>query len=304
MDDLDLNINNYELMDLCNLFKMPLVFDDNHLKEAKKMVLMTHPDKSRLPKEYFLFFSKAYKFVFNIFQLRKNGKNKTTEYTELVHETDEFRNPFADKIKNLKVNDFNKWFNKVFEENKLQDDELENGYGDWLKGDEDELEKEMQGLDLDGKTWSDKMEIIERRKRIIRDKYALISTKDIQTFENNSGLYGLTREKPEEYSSGLFSNLQYVDLKKAHTESVIPVTEEDYKNVKKYRNMDELQRDREMDKRGYTWNQDYFDKKMQDKERIMNEENTYRAYKLAQQDEIVREINKKWGAHFNALTYE
>jgi hypothetical protein len=38
--------------------------------------------------------------------------------------------------------------------------------------------------------------------------------------------YDLTRERPQEYSSGIFGNLRYEDLKKAHTETVIPVTEE------------------------------------------------------------------------------
>jgi hypothetical protein len=66
MDKLDLNIEHYELEDILNLFKVPLDLDANHLKEAKKMVLKTHPDKSGLPPTYFLFFSRAYKVIYEI----------------------------------------------------------------------------------------------------------------------------------------------------------------------------------------------------------------------------------------------
>ena len=50
--------------------------------------------------------------------------------------------------------------------------------------------------------------------------------------------YSLTREKPQCFSSGVFSQLKYEDLKKAHTETVVPVTKEDYLNVPKFSNMD------------------------------------------------------------------
>ena len=44
---MDLDINNYELADILNLFKIPVLFNDKHLREAKVIVLHMHPDKSR-----------------------------------------------------------------------------------------------------------------------------------------------------------------------------------------------------------------------------------------------------------------
>ena len=64
MESMDLDINNYELADILNLFKLPVMFEEPHLKQAKIIVLQMHPDKSRLPKEYFLFFTKAYKILY------------------------------------------------------------------------------------------------------------------------------------------------------------------------------------------------------------------------------------------------
>ena len=56
MDDLDLNINNYSLEELLNLFHLDYNFGENELKMAKKMALKTHPDKSGLSMKYFIFF--------------------------------------------------------------------------------------------------------------------------------------------------------------------------------------------------------------------------------------------------------
>lgn len=61
MEDIDLEIRNYELTDILNLFKIPLLFNEKHLKQAKITVLQMHPDKSHLPKEYFLFLQRRIK---------------------------------------------------------------------------------------------------------------------------------------------------------------------------------------------------------------------------------------------------
>ena len=53
---MDLDINNYNLDDILNLFKIPSNFTESHLKMAKQIVLKTHPDKSGLSSEYFLFY--------------------------------------------------------------------------------------------------------------------------------------------------------------------------------------------------------------------------------------------------------
>ena len=66
-ENLDLNIDNYNLDELLKLFHLSYDFTASDLKQAKRIVLRTHPDKSNLPKEYFLFFSKAYKIIFNIY---------------------------------------------------------------------------------------------------------------------------------------------------------------------------------------------------------------------------------------------
>ena len=70
MNDLDLNIDNYDFDDLLNLFNLDYNFTELDLKSAKRRVLMTHPDKSGLEKSYFMFFTKAYKMLSQIYYFR------------------------------------------------------------------------------------------------------------------------------------------------------------------------------------------------------------------------------------------
>jgi hypothetical protein len=58
--DIDLVIDNYDLDDLLNLFKLDHDFTRDDMRIAKKIVMRTHPDKSGMDKKYFLFFSSAY----------------------------------------------------------------------------------------------------------------------------------------------------------------------------------------------------------------------------------------------------
>ena len=52
----NLDIHMYKLTDLLNLFELSYDISIDDLKRAKKKVLMTHPDKSKLDAKYFLFY--------------------------------------------------------------------------------------------------------------------------------------------------------------------------------------------------------------------------------------------------------
>jgi len=106
-------------------------------------------------------------------------------------------------------------------------------------------------------TWAQRMEQLDRRKTKLREQ-ALVVRSEVKTFDSfNSAGYGLSRECPEEHSSGLNfgSSLAYEDLRKAHTETVIPVTHEDYEAVRKYKNMNELQMSRDVDRRTFNYSE-------------------------------------------------
>ena len=301
--DLDLDIRNYELRDILNLFNMPSAFTEAHMREAKMTVMRTHPDKSGLDKEYFLFFSKAYKILHEVYQVRAGlSRQKDTKYDDVKEDIDARRNANSDKLKRMNADEFNRWFNQTFEQNRLHDEEQDSGYGDWLKSHDAINNEDDDHDDLgEGSTWAQRMEQLERRKKKLREQ-ALVVRSEVQTFDSiSSGSgYGLARDRPEEHSSfGFGASLAYEDLRKAHTETVIPVTHEDYEAVRKYKNMNELQMSRDVDRR--TFNYSETATIMNRSQQLQTEDDMRRAFKLAQQDEIVRDLNKKWTAHFNAI---
>ena len=51
--EIDLNLDNYNLAELLNLFKLKNNINIDDLKTTKKIVMKLHPDKSGLDKEYF-----------------------------------------------------------------------------------------------------------------------------------------------------------------------------------------------------------------------------------------------------------
>lgn len=288
MNDLDLNIDNYELRDLIKLFNIPLHFQEADLKNAKKMVLKTHPDKSGLDKEYFLFFSQAFKYLLKVFQLRQSSSITNTEYdnSDLDCSFKSEHTILIDgEIKNMDQNQYIEWFNKAFDKMKVNDDNNDDGYGDWLKTDEGLVNKQANNS-------TEMNELINEKKNHIR---SLVLHNDF-TDSNNSNHFDLIRDRPENYGSSMFDKLQFEDVRKAHMESVIPVTDEDFHNRKKYTNIDELNRERTTDlkissKQWYSAHENKLNKLKTDDEDL----NIQRAYKLMNQDEVIRRnYDKFW----------
>jgi hypothetical protein len=378
MESLDLNIDNYNLPDILALFGLPTLFNEDDLKRAKLAVLKTHPDKSQLPKEYFLFFTKAYRIVHQIYTIRHPAINE--HYTTHVERTprssavpsvrcvakdtpympidggmaataataaaaaksvvdygrlmrsegyrgdadDEYSQGTHERMKRrldemmggtgtgtgggragepAKVKEFNQWFNQKFEQYRLKDDEAETGYDAWFRdtGDTDAAMAESAAEEDSGGSWADKVARLNQKKQELRNKYALVERTELEYAGGSGGGssagggYDLTRERPQEYSSGIFGNLRYEDLKKAHTETVIPVTEEDYYKTKRFNNINELQTFRDQSRRD-----SYKQTSKAEQEHIyqqskmrQEEEDTRRAFILAKQDEISRDIHKK-----------
>ena len=239
--DLDLDINNYELEDILSLFKLPTNFNEQHLKQAKQIVLKIHPDKSGLSSDYFVFYSKAYKMLYGIWEFRKNSYNdkaKNTEYnkdSEFDQGKVKLLDQFLEKGEMKNVKKFNNWFNEQFEKTKLQNESEAKGYGDWLKSE-----------DEDNSTLSS--EAFAKKKRELREKTGtMVEYQDIHEL-NSSGtvnLGELDMTAPTNFTSSMFSSLQYEDLHRAHTETIIPVTEEqDFDNRQKFRNLDEIKQHR------------------------------------------------------------
>ena len=142
MDDLDLNIQNYDLEDILNLFNLNYQFTEQNLKQAYKTVLKTHPDKSGLDKEVFLFFKQAYSVLSKIYKFR-NRKKECAHQQDYKADVDTEKALLLKKLDGKSVKDFNKWFNTMFEKTKVSDNAVDNGYGNWYKNGKVEDQKKL-----------------------------------------------------------------------------------------------------------------------------------------------------------------
>jgi hypothetical protein len=303
--DLDLDIRNYKLEDITNLFKIPLVFNEADMRTAKLAVLQTHPDKSQLPKEYFLFFSSAYKMLYQVYTFRtgKNRNNKES-YKEIVDEetvdaSEDSMKLCVDKVKRLSAAEFNKLFNEHYEKCKIEMEE-DMGYEDWFRSKKDDDDNGGED-DLTNASWDQRLSRIDKKKQTLRESLALVSKNDLECVNIYGGFtngFALGQGAPAEHSSGLFSSLQYEDLKKAHTETVIPVTHEDYANSKKFNNAQDLKVFRDLNLKSFSYDKEEAVKKKNAQAYREEEDNTHRAFMMAKQDEIAQEMNKKFNGSF------
>ena len=120
---------------------------------------------------------------------------------------------------------------------------------------------------------------------------------------NSSSNYDLTRSRPTYYSSDIFSKLPYEDLKRAHVETVVPVSQEDLLTRRSYNTVTELKTARNTQNMNPMNNRDVstFLKQQEDKNMKLN---SNIAFRLAQQSEQSRNINQNISKHFNRILNE
>lgn len=288
--EIDMNIDSYSLPELLKLFNLEYNFSSEDLKQAKKTVLMTHPDKSSLKKEYFLFFSAAYKIIYAIHEFRhKNAQKPGHQKYNYEVEKDEATEKLLAKMKS-KAN-FNQIFNELFEKHKVCDEETAAGYGDWLGSNED--------VDTRTTSMAQMNETFEQKKKEVQQ--AIVRRTEVEELGGGGGGFDLSRDKPEYYSSGVFSsNLAYEDLKKAHVESVIPVTYDDYLNKPAFKTVDEMRRYNAANSEQPLSLQQANEYLAQQRD-SQSKTDVQRAFKLAKQDEVSRKANIGWMSGFKQL---
>jgi hypothetical protein len=316
MQDLDINISNYGLHDILNLFSIPAAFTDVHLKHAKRVVLKTHPDKSNLPKEYFLFFTQAYRILYQIYTMRHEkaqGYEHADTYRDLIASSssgsaagsmglgdtssgagtgssaDEVY-AHASKLSAMSPSDFNHWFNTAFERYRVPDEEGDGGYEDWFRNGAD---SERAGDDgpVSKTQWAASLE--SARNRMMALVPASASEPAALSSSSSSSLW-----------SSSAASLQYEDLKRAHTETLLPVTETDIHSVTSSRckSVQELRTSRTAAEASFAPMSKTEAMRALDREKEADAEQcTHRAYLMAKQDEIARDMNRRFMKEFKTI---
>lgn len=240
----NLDIHMYSLKELLGLFNTDYNMSLEDLKRAKKQVLMTHPDKSKLPAEYFLFYKKAFDIVVNFYNNQnKQSQNITAENTTYVPTSISDTNKSTSKqittaINNLNKEEFQDKFNKLFETNMVK--KTNNARNEWFSKDEPIYENSD---DVNSKNMG---QIFDK----IKDKQSgMVKYKGVENLVVNSGsgynLYDDDESDDIYVTSDPFSKLKFDDLRKVHKdETVLSVSERDFNKVKKYTSVDHFMRER------------------------------------------------------------
>lgn len=287
---MDLDIDNYNLDDVLKLFGLKHDFDEFQLKDAKRIALKTHPDKSGLDKGVFMFFVQAYNMLASVYKFKNKTEKEVVnkDYTDKDIDHDD-RNIELLKIrmKGKSKDDFNSWFNDLFDKSNIK--KRNNGYGSWLKSDEDITKTKAKNMNEFNKIFKKKKEM--GRQMILKDK-----VKDMSYY----GTGTMIDDTESVYSSDIFSKLKYEDLKKAHKETVVPVTEEDFTNKKRFDNVDQYLKYRETQKgKVLDVNES---KNILHNRSLQNERvSTQRAYNLLMEDKTMQERNKLWWKNLKLL---
>lgn len=236
----NLTIESYTFYELLGLFDLDATdINTQTLKKARSRVLQMHPDKSKLPKEYFLFYKKAFDIVVRVFE-NQNKVNQHVPVNEEILYTPENPNAQIDKkqlrktIDKMNPGTFNDKFNELFESH--ADIKRENK-NEWFSEDnQDEANQVRNKSEMDA--------AFEQYKQ---KQHALVQYTGVVPLSMNGGTSGLYEDDDGSYiTTDVFSKLKFDDLRKVHKDqTVFNVSEKQYDNVPKYRSVDHYVRTRE-----------------------------------------------------------
>jgi len=111
----NLDLQSYSLEEIFGLFDLDYNLTEDKMRKAKMKVLMIHPDKSRLPANYFHFYKEAYEIVLNIYKQRSKGNEPQSTTYKAPTSIGNSSAPEGAKIDVSKVS--KEKFNELYEQN-------------------------------------------------------------------------------------------------------------------------------------------------------------------------------------------
>jgi len=239
----NLNIDMYKLSEILDLFQLSYNISIEDLKCAKKTVLMTHPDKSGLGPEYFLFYKKAFDVVLNFYN-NQQKQNQVVPTEEPKYEPIKVNDvnkstikKISSVIQEMSPHEFNSKFNQLFDTN--MSTKPNSSRNEWFTKDEavyrveGDVNKQNMGIMFD------KMK--EQQNTNVLSRY-----RGVENLNSGSGSKLYDEDDSDDYVvCDPFSKLKFDDLRKVHKDqTVFAVSEKDIHNIQRYSSMDEYKQAR------------------------------------------------------------
>jgi len=239
----NLNINSYSLDELLGLFNLNYNITLNDLKNAKKQVLMLHPDKSKLSSDYFLFYKKAFEIIVQLFENNNKQNQKITEDTTKYQPLENALNKSTiQKVTTvageMNPKDFQNKFNELFENNMAK--KVDPQKNEWFSKDEPVYKTDSA---VSSKNMGQVFDSMKQQNA------EMVRYRGIQEIKLNNGTRLYDEDEDEEndgyVTSDPFSKLKFDDLRKVHKDQTIfAVSESDYSKVQQYSSVDHYVRER------------------------------------------------------------
>jgi len=247
----NLDISTYSLVELLDLFDLTRQPSMDDMMRAKRKMLMVHPDKSRLPPHYFLFYQKAYNLVVQYYNQNNRVSqpvvNRDYEAPEAPHLT-QVQAQAQPRFDNGRFND-------LFENNggidKARQDAKQQRFGWFAQADEapdvrhEIIQKTQQEVKA-AKHLNDAFETI--RPRVVS---SLVVHKEVRPLTSTNGANSYFDEEQDEeeeagyISAEIFSKLKFDDIRRVHKdETILPVGESDFSKVQTFASVEEYEKHR------------------------------------------------------------
>jgi len=243
----NLNLQSYSLDEILGLFDLTSYdISIDHLKTAKRKVLMLHPDKSKLEPKYFLFYKKAFDVVVQFFD-NQNRQNQVVTNNEVVYdpsynkEGDHVSEQIKQNVDEMKSKKFQEKFNELFESNQMGT-KPDTSRNEWF------LQEQSDFQVPEGKL--SKQAMSDNFQQIKKQSNGLIHYNGVQSMNQdsatNNNFYDDDGDFSNQYvTSDPFSKLKFDDLRKVHRDqSVLAVSEQDIHNMQTYNSVEEFNRAR------------------------------------------------------------
>ena len=239
----NLNIHMYKLNEILDLFGLSYDISMDDLKRAKKIVLMTHPDKSKLSPDYFLFYKKAFDIVLQFYE-NQTKQNRAVPKEEVKYQTmnpNGYDKSSSNKIRNtineMPTNEFQQRFNQLFEENMSSKPDVSKN--EWFTKD-DNIYKVPENVN------SKNIGQVFQRFKEENSNTVLAKYRGVECMNTHSGTGYYDEEDNDQYvACDVFSKLKFDDLRKVHKDQTIfAVSENDYEKVPQFSSVDHYVRER------------------------------------------------------------